>query len=190
MDGTTITTGRTTSEERDEVRLNGRGGSAFLLAFGATWFLAGVSTLLLPADAAALAFLLQGAVGTPLAFALEKRLGHPPVSRYNSLTPLLVLLAVSQLPAFPAAFVAYELDPAAVPAALAAIVGGHFLPYAWIHKSKLYAFMGTVVAVVPFAAYELLGDASFYLAGFFVGGILLSFALVLRARTRRELPRP
>ena len=183
------TTGRTASEERDEVRLNGRGGSAFLLAFGFTWTVAGVSTLFLSTDTAALVFLFQGAVGTPLAFALEKLLGYPPASRDNSLTPLSILAAMSQLPILLAAVVVYGLDPVGVPVAMAAIVGGHFLPYAWIHKSNLYVVMGVVVSVAPYALYVLLGGASFYLVGFIVGGALLAFALVLRARTEAELSR-
>ena len=182
-------TGRSTSDERDEVRLGGRGGSAFLLAFGTTWTIAGVSTLLLPTDTAALVFLFQDAVGTPLAFALEKLLGYPAVSRDNSLTPLLILVATSQLPILLAAVVVYTLDPLGVPVAMAAIVGGHFLPYGWIHKTGLYVVMGVLVAVVPYVLYVLLDDASFYLVGFFVGIVLLGVAFTLRAQAERELSR-
>lgn len=178
---------RNTSDERDEVRLGGRGGSAFLLAFGTTWTLAGVSTLFLTTDTAALVFLFQGAVGTPLAFALEKLLGYPPVSQDNSLTPLLILVATSQLPILLAAVVVYTLDPAGVPVAMAAIVGGHFLSYAWIHKSAIYVVMGVLVAVMPYALYVLLDDASFYLVGFFVGVALLGSSFVLRRNAEREL---
>lgn len=178
---------RNTSDERDEVRLNGRGGVAFLLAFGTTWTLAGVSTLFLTTDTAALVFLFQGAVGTPLAFALEKLLGYPPVSQDNSLTPLLILVATSQLPILLAAVVVYTLDPAGVPVAMAAIVGGHFLPYAWIHKSAIYVVMGVLVAVMPYALYVLLDDASFYLVGFFVGVALLGSSFMLRRNAEREL---
>ena len=46
---------------------------------------------------------------------------------------------------------------------MAAIVGGHFLPYAWIDKSNLYVVMGVVVAIAPYALYMSLGGASFYL---------------------------
>ncbi len=182
-----IPTDRTASDERDEVRLNGRGGSAFLLAFGATWTLAGVSTFFLPTDTAALVFLFQGAAGTPLAFVLEKLLGYPPASRGNSLTPLSILVAMSQLPILLAAGVVYTLDPIGVPVALAAIVGGHFLPYAWIHKNYLYVVMGVIVAVVPYALYVLLGNVSFYFVGFFVGGTLLGFAIMLKMQVEREL---
>ena len=177
-----------TSDERDEVRLNGRGGSAFLLAFGITWTLAGISTFFLPTDTAALVFLFQGAVGTPLSFVLEKLLGYPPASSENSLTPLLILVAMSQLLILPAAVVVYGLDPAGVPVVMAAIIGGHFLPYAWIHKSRLYIAMGLVVSGVPFALYVLLVDVSFYLVGFAVGITLLGFSFVLRMQVERELP--
>ena len=167
------TASNTTSSERDEVRLNGRGGSAFLLAFGTTWTIAGASTLLLSTDTAALVFLFQGAVGTPLSFLLEKLLGYPQASRDNSLTPLLILEAMSQLLILPAAVIVFWLDPVGVPVAMAAIVGGHFLPYAWIHKSSLYIAMGIAVAGAPFVLYMLLGDAYFYFVGFLVGGTLI-----------------
>lgn len=160
-----------------------------MLAFGTTWTLAGFSTLLLPIDTAALVFLFQGAVGTPLAFALEKLLGYPAVSQDNSLTPLLILVAVSQILVLPAAVVVYWAEPVGVPVAMAAIVGGHFLPYAWIHKTGLYVAMGIVVAGAPFILYVLLGDAYFYLAGFVVGVALLGFAFVLRRQAERELSR-
>lgn len=178
---------RTASEERDEVRLNGRGGSAFLLAFGITWTIAGISTLILPIGAATLVFLFQGVIGTPLAFALEKVLGYPPDSKDNSLTPLGILVAMSQLPTFLAAIVVYGVQPIGVPIAMAAIVGGHFLPYAWIHKTRLYVVMGVVVAVVPFVLYSALEEASFYFVGFFVGGTLLICAFALRRQINREL---
>ena len=61
-------------------------------------------------------------------------MGYPPASRDNSLTPLSILAAMSQPPILLAAVVVYGLDPAGVPVAMAAIVGGHFMPYAWIHK--------------------------------------------------------
>lgn len=168
--------------ERDEVSVRSRGGFPFLLAFGSTWLVSASLALVLPVEEAALVFLFQGGVGVPLAFALEKVFGTG-VPRDNPLTPLLVQVAMSQVPASLAAALIYLADPFYVPAGLAAIVGGHFLPYAWVHASKLYLLMGVCVAVVPFALVLALGENSFYLVGFAVGLALLCCAVVLRAKT-------
>lgn len=178
---------RTTSVERDEARLSSRGGFAFLLTFGITWSLAGASTFVFPVEIAALVFLFQGVLGTPASFVLERLLGYPPMSRDNSLTPLFIQVAVSQLPPFLAAWIVYVLDPLYVPAALAAIVGGHFLPYVWIHKTNLYAVMAVIVAVVPFFMAATLGETAFRYVGFVVGLTLVVFAFVIRAQVEREL---
>lgn len=180
---------RSTYDERDEVRLSGRSGFAFLLAFGLAWSGAGILALVLPLQAAALGFIFQGAIGTPLAFLLEKLLGYPSVYKENSLNPLLILVAMSQLPGFLAAFIVYQLNPYYVPAVLAAVVGGHFLPYAWIHKSKVYVVMGAAVAVVPYALIAVLGETSFYFAGFVVGATLLACGFILEAGAESELKR-
>lgn len=96
--------------ERDEVRFRSGGGFPFLLAFGSTWLVSAVLAFVLPFPLAALVFLFQGAVGTPLAFALERLLGLG-VPRNNPLTPLLIQLAMSQLPALLAAAVVYMVNP-------------------------------------------------------------------------------
>lgn len=173
-------------EDRDEARLKGRAGFAFLVAFGTTWLIAGVASLLIPVDLAALVYLFQGAVGTPLAFALERLLGYAS-SKENVLNPLFVQVAMSQLPAVLAAVLVYSLEPYLLPAALAAVVGGHFLPYIWINKSRLYGVMSVSVAGVPFLMAVFLGTDSFYYVGFVVGVILLICAVVLRAGVEKEL---
>ena len=95
---------------------------------------------------------------------------------------------MSQLPILLAAVVVYTLDPVGVPVAMAAIVGGHFLPYAWVHKSSLYIIMGIVVTGAPFFLY-VLGNIYLYLTGFVVGGASFISSLVLKKRAERELSR-
>lgn len=152
-------------EARDEARLNGRAGFAFLVAFGLMWLVAGVSSLLLPLNLAALVFLFQGAVGAPLAFALEKLLGYT-TSKENVFNSLFAQVAMSQLPAALAVVLVYGLEPYLVPAALAAVVGGHLLPYIWINKSRVYGVMAVTVAGIPFLMAVVLGRDSFYYVGF------------------------
>ena len=40
--------------------------------------------------------------------------------------------------------IANSYHPALVPAAFAAIGGGHFLPYAWLHRTRLYVALGVL----------------------------------------------
>ena len=77
--------------------------------------------------------------------------------------------------ALPAVLVVFQLDPTWVPAAFAAVAGGHLLPYAWVHRTSLYLALGIVVALVPVgirllggptaAPYCLLAWSSLYLLG-------------------------
>lgn len=85
------------------------------------------------------------------------------------------------------AVVVYQLDPTSVPVVMAAIVGGHFLPYAWIHRSALYVVMGVAVAVVPFVLDAMTGDTAFRLIGFF-GATLVAVGVTLM-RNGRTGPR-
>ncbi len=177
----------TVDAARDEARWCSRGGFAFLLANGLSWTLTGILTWLLPRPAAALAIIWQGAVSMPLSFALERALGFPRLPRTNPLTALLIQAASVQLPALPAVIIVYSLNPAYVPAAFAAIVGGHFLPYIWIQRSALYGVLAGIVSLVPFALLVALGEGSFRWINLVVGPTLMLFAFLVRAQVEREL---
>ena len=105
--------------------------------------------------------MFQGSAALPLAFWLERRLGSRPMGRDNPLRPLSVQLAMTQVVALPAVIVAYNLSPVTVPAVLAAIGGGHFLPYAWLHRTQLYAALGVAIAIGAFVLQVLLRSAAF-----------------------------
>ena len=118
----------------DATRSSG-GGIAFLIAYGTTLLVAGLLAFVLPVAIAALVILFQGGVALPLAFALERRLGFPPMADDNPLRALSVQMALVQVVALPSVILVYTLNPAYVPAVFAAIGGGHFLPYAWLHRT-------------------------------------------------------
>ena len=63
--------------------------------------------------------------------------------------------------ALPAVIVAYSLRPDFVPVAMAAVGGGHFLPYAWLQRTPVYAVLGVVVSLGAFALQVLLQAAAF-----------------------------
>lgn len=135
---------------------------------------------------AAFLIICQGAVALPLAFALERLLKFPVLPKGNGLVPLLIQAALVQIVALPAVILAYVFLPAYVPAVFAAIVGAHLLPYAWLHKSRLYIVLGLLISFVPYLLAMLLRETSFHVIGFVVGGIAIVFAFLLKTSVERE----
>jgi hypothetical protein len=176
----------TSTDERDELRWSSRGGFAFLFANGIVWLITAMLTFILPLKTAAFLILYQGAVALPLAFALERLLKFPILTKGNALVPLMVQTALVQIVALPAVILAYVFLPAYVPAVFAAIVGAHLLPYAWLHKSHLYIVLGLMISFVPYLLAMILRETSFHVIGFVVGGIAMVFAFLLKTSVERE----
>jgi len=146
---------------RDQVSASSMGGAPFLISFGATLFITALLSFYLPVNQAALVAMFQGGVALPIAFWLERRMGSGPMSQDNPLRPLSVQLAMSQVVALPAVIVAYSLNPSTVPVVLAAIAGGHFLPYAWLQRTRVYVALAVAIAVGAFAIQIALGSGAF-----------------------------
>ncbi len=177
---------RTTAEERDESVAANRGGLSFVLVHGITWLVAGCLALVLAPTSAALVYLFQGLVAFPASLAVERLLGFRTLSsRDNSLVNLFVLIAVAQGLALPASIIVFNLDPLYVPIVFAATSSGHFLPYAWLYRTRAYILLGVVTGLGPFGLLLLLGaQPAFWLAGFLVGTALLASAAYLAWLTR------
>ena len=135
----------------DEVSANSSGGAPFLFCYGATFLVSAVLALVLSRPAAALVAMFQGAVALPLAFLLERRLAKGKMEKANPLHSLSALLAMSQALTLPALIAAYSMNPGSVPVVLAAIGGGHFLPYAWLHRTRIYSIFAFTVSFGGFA---------------------------------------
>jgi hypothetical protein len=146
---------------QDDVSASSAGGAPFLIAYGATLFISAILSFFIAVETAALIALFQGTVALPLAFWLERRLGSKPRSADNPLQPLSVQMAMTQVVALPAAIIAYSLNPATVPAVLAAIGGGHFLPYAWLHRTQIYFVLGVALSIGAFVLQVVLRSAAF-----------------------------
>jgi hypothetical protein len=172
----------TVERARDEVSASSAGGAPFLLAYGATMLVTAALALVLPRNVAALVAIFQGGVALPAAFWLERRMRVRPASPDNPLNQLSAQLAMSQVVALPATIVAYSLDPDVVPVVLAAIGGGHFLPYAWLHRSQAYAVLAGVVSLGSFALQVVLRDAAFVVILVFVGIVYLVAAPLVYRR--------
>ena len=131
----------------DDVSASSAGGSPFLLSYGLTFCSTAILALLLPIRIAAVIAMFQGAVALPLAFWLERRLGLKKMATGNPLRSLSGQLAVSQALGLPALIATYSLDPDLVPLVLASLGGVHFLPYAWLQRSRVYVYLAVAVSV-------------------------------------------
>lgn len=139
------------SQAFSEVSASSAGGAPFLAAYGLTMFISAMLAFLLPLETVALIAIFQGGAALPLAFWLERRLGSGTMAEDNPLRPLSVQMAMSQMLALPAVIVAYSLEPVAVPVVLAAVGGAHFLPYAWLHRTRIYIGFAVAVSLGAFA---------------------------------------
>lgn len=148
------------SAHADVARSSG-GGVGFLLAYALTLSIVTVLAFTQTVEVGALAFLFQGGVALPLAFYLERQLGYPAMATDNPLRALSIQLAMIQVVALPAVILVYALDPTYVPAAFAAVVGGHFLPYAWLHRIPAYVVLGVAASFFPLGLMVVGGAAAF-----------------------------
>lgn len=154
-------------------------GFTFLLANGIGWFVIGVLAFKLSEEKIALLLLLIGLVTMPLAFGLRYALGLPDYNPDNPLNRIGLLLAFVPAVAFPAILIAYIKIPRYMPCIVAAILGGHFLPYSWLYKTDLYLFLGVAVAVVPSILIMYEKKYGHPLGPLFVGILLLIGAIIL-----------
>lgn len=171
---------------REDVRRTSLGGFCMLITAATVWTACAVSTFFLPPKTAALVFLLQGLVSMPVGlWLLPKALGLAALPRDHALTPLLIQCASVQTLMLPAVFALYALQPKLVPMGLAAIMGGHFLPYWWLQRSKAYLWGAVVSALSPWLLTLWAGTQnSYHYTGLLVGATLAALALAVRADVR------
>jgi len=154
-------------------------GFAFLVVNGLGWLVAGILALRWPVQRTATFLMLMGFVTVPLALALRALLGFPPYNPDNPLNTLGLLIAFTPAVAVPAMVIAYVKYPLYLPSVMAALVGGHFLPYTWLYQTGVYLALGIAVAVVPSALMLAFRDRGFALGPLFVGAALISGAFVV-----------
>lgn len=71
--------------------------------------------------------------------------------------------------------------------AFAVVVGAHFLPYQWLHKTKLYGVLAIVVSAGAYAVAVIFGEAALHYTGFYVGACLLVASVFALMHARRFL---
>jgi hypothetical protein len=144
-----------------EVSRSSAGGAPFLIAYGGTFLITAVLSFFLPKPTVALIAMFQGGVALPLAFWLERKMGTGRMAADNPLRPLSVQMAMSQALGLPVLILVYSLNPAGIPLALASLGGVHFLPYAWLHRTRIYVAFAFIVSIGSFAIQLALGARGF-----------------------------
>jgi hypothetical protein len=134
----------------NDVSASSAGGAPFLIAYGATFILTGILSFFIPVRTAALIAMFQGAVALPVAFWLERKMGSKRMQPDNPLKALSGLMAMSQALGLPALIIAYSLNPIIIPAMLAGLGGVHFVPYAWLHRTRVYIILGAALSIGAF----------------------------------------
>ncbi len=160
----------------DEVSASSAGGAPFLICYGITFIITGILAFFLPRETSALVAMFQGGVALPAAFQLERMMGDGRMSNENPLKSLSAQLAISQGLAIPFLIVLYNIDPGQIPVAMAGLGGVHFLPYSWLHRTKIYAIVGFLIAVGSFGLILMLQTAAYEIILLFVGVVYLAAA--------------
>jgi hypothetical protein len=145
----------------NEVSASSAGGAPFLIAYGATFFVTAILSFFIPKQTAALIAMFQGGLALPVAFWLERRLSSRRMAADNPLKPLSVQMAMSQALGLPALILVFSLNPGGIPLTLASLGGTHFLPYAWLHRTRIYIAFAIAVSIGAFVIQLLLGSTAF-----------------------------
>lgn len=146
---------------RQDVSASSAGGAPFLITFGLTLAACAVAWWFVPVRTAALLVMFQGSIALPAAFLLERAMSRKSMATDNPLRPLSIQMAMSQVVALPVVIAMFSLNPGGVPLAMASIGGAHFLPYAWLQRTRAYVVLGVAVAVGAYAIQMALGALAF-----------------------------
>jgi hypothetical protein len=104
----------------------------------------------------------------------------------HPLLSLSVQLAMVQIVALPAVIMLYPDHPELVPAALAAIGGAHFLPYVWLHETRIYLVLAIAVSLVSWVLSGVFGaDAHRAVLVWWAACYVLAAVALLRLARRR-----
>ena len=174
---------------RVEVTASSAGGAPFLGSFALSIFITGLLAFWLPTRTAALVLMFQGNLALPLAFWLERRLAWGQMAKDNPLRGLSVQLAMSQIAALPMVLLTWAVAPWATGAAVASVAAAHLVPYAWLHRTRIYLVLAPVVSLGAFGiTYELRQAALPWSLIFMSAAYAVAAVLLYRhARTRSTL---
>jgi hypothetical protein len=169
----------------NEVSASSAGGAPFLISYGATFLITAILSLFLPRPTAALVAMFQGGAALPLAFWLERKMSTMRMSRANPLNPLSAQMAMSQALSLPVLIIVYTLNPGAIPVTLAGIGGMHFLPYTWLHRTRIYTILALTIALGTFVLQIILGAQAFSVNLFFIALVYMGTVPLVYRHAKR-----
>ena len=164
-------------------------GAPWLIAFAGSVTVVAVLSFVLDVRVVALATLFQGGVALPIAFALERRMGTGTLAKDHPLWPLVMQTMFVQILALPAVILLYPDNPQLVPAGLAAVAGAHFLPYAWLHQTRVYIVLAVALSIGAWLLAALFADAPHRAVLVWWAACYATTAVVLTREHRRRLER-
>jgi hypothetical protein len=88
-------------------------------------------------------------------------------------------MAASQILGLPALIATYSLDPDLVPLVLASLGGIHFLPYAWLQRSRVYIYLAVAVSVGAYVIQVILPANEFSVILFYVALLYWAGAILV-----------
>lgn len=132
----------------------------------------------------ALFYVLGAGLLFPFSLVVAKVMKLDTFAKGNPIAPLAGLLGAVQILYIPLMIGALLVVPHMVPWFLAVLVGAHFLPYAWLFRSRAYVFASVSIPLAAGAVGWLLPDlARFAAPGAVV--VLLAITTFLLARENR-----
>jgi len=78
-------------------------------------------------------------------------MGTKRMSVDNPLRTLSAQLAISRVLALPFLIVVYNIGPGQIPIVMAGLGGVHFMPYGWLHRTRIYVALAVVISIGAFA---------------------------------------
>jgi hypothetical protein len=170
---------------RADVSASSAGGAPFLISFGVTLAACAVVSFFVDRRTAALLVMFQGGIALPAAFLLERAMSRKAMAADNPLRTLSIQMAMSQVVALPVVIAMYSLNPGGVPLAMASVGGGHFLPYAWLQRTRAYVILGVAVSVGALVIQRALGPEAFPWILFYMTACYAIAAPVVYRRSKR-----
>ncbi|MBA4801847.1 MULTISPECIES: DUF7010 family protein [Euryhalocaulis] len=133
----------------------------------------------------ALALIFTGAVTMPLAFVMQAALNLPAPSTSNPFPLLAAALSLVLVLGLPAPLIMWFVEPSYSPAVWAAVLGAHFLPHAWLQRTRWYVSLAILISLTAFLGAALLGHESPAAVTLITGALMLVWSFLIRRKARR-----
>ncbi|GIP37830.1 hypothetical protein J31TS4_11100 [Paenibacillus sp. J31TS4] len=183
--------GKLTLEElRNDLIRTARKGYPIFLAGALFWLVMAVLSFFLEGKPLALCYVLGMGSIFPLGLLFSKALGVDFLSVRNPLSTLGGIIGGIQAFFLPVWIVTYIEQYELIPMMVGILGGSHFLPYAWIYRSRSYLFLTIATTLCSFVFGYVLAERAFLLVPATVCIVYLLTVAGLLYETRRTPGRP